>query len=109
MSNLAKNAVEAVAHLTEKERKIYFLVSQGKGNLRIRMENTYTGNLKIDKNGNIRTIKKDARNHGYGVKNVMKIIEKYDGEKDVSTDNNRFIVDVTFKTLNIERFENIPQ
>lgn len=102
--NLAKNAVEAVAHLPEKERKIYFLVSQGKNNLRIRMENTYTGNLQIDKNGNIRTIKKDTRNHGYGVKNVMKIIEKYDGEKDINTDNNRFIVDVTFEAPNTAEF-----
>lgn len=109
ISNLAKNAVEAVAHLPEEERKIYFLVSQGRDNLRIRMENTYTGTLQIDKNGNIRTIKKDTRNHGYGVKNVMKIIEKYDGEKYINTDNNQFIVDVTFKTPNKERFENIPQ
>lgn len=109
ISNLAKNAVEAVAHLPEEQRKIYFLVSQGRDNLRIRMENTYTGTLQIDKNGNIKTIKKDTRNHGYGVKNVMKIIEKYDGAKDINTDNNRFIVDVTFKAPNTERFENIPQ
>lgn len=109
ISNLAKNAVEAVAHLPEEQRKIYFLVSQGRDNLRIRMENTYTGTLQIDKNGNIKTIKKDTRNHGYGVKNAMKIIEKYDGAKDINTDNNRFIVDVTFKAPNTAEFENIPR
>lgn len=101
--NLAKNAVEAVAHLPEEEREIRFLVNQGMGNLRIFMENTYTGNLQVDKNGNVKTIKKDTPNHGYGVKNIMKIIEKYDGEKDIKTDGNRFRVDVVLKASYIQQ------
>ena len=103
VSNLAKNAVEGVSYLPEEERKIWFLVSQGKDNLRILMENTYTGNLQVDKNGNIKTIKKDKRNHGYGVKNVMRIIDKYDGKRDINTDGNRFRVDVTFKVQCMQR------
>ncbi len=102
ISNLVKNAVEAVEKLPVKDREIYFLASQGKDNLRIRLENTYTGNLQIDKTGGIKTIKKDTRNHGYGVKNVMKVIEKYNGKRDIYTDKNSFIVDVTFETSSIE-------
>lgn len=97
ISNLAKNAVEAVVCLPEDEREICFLVSQGKGNLRILMENTYTGKLHVDKSGNVKSIKKDNENHGYGMKNIEKILEKYDGKREIRTDNNRFRIDVTFR------------
>jgi hypothetical protein len=96
ISNLAKNAVEAVSCLPEEEREIRFLVEQGKENLRIYMENTYTGTLSIDKNGSVKTIKKDEKNHGYGLKNVLEIIERYGGEKDINAEEKRFRVDVTF-------------
>jgi signal transduction histidine kinase len=60
------------------------------------MENTYTGTLSIDKNGSVKTIKKDEKNHGYGLKNVLEIIERYGGEKDINAEEKRFRVDVTF-------------
>ena len=94
ISNLAKNAVEAVSTLPEEEREIKVLVSQGKSYLRICIENTYSGNLKLDTNGNVVTMKKDTKNHGYGMKNITEIVEKYHGKKEINMEQNRFVVDI---------------
>lgn len=94
ISNLAKNAVEAVSTLPEEEREIKVLVSQGKSYLRICIENTYSGNLKLDTNGNVVTMKKDTKNHGYGMKNITEIVEKYHGKKEIKMEQNRFVVDI---------------
>ena len=97
VSNMAKNAVEAVMQMPEEERKIRFKVSQGRDYLHMHMENTCTGNLLYDKKGRLKTTKDDTQNHGYGMKSIAGIAEKYEGSHEVKADDGEFAVDVFLK------------
>lgn len=97
VSNLAKNAVEAVMQLPEGERKIRFKVSQGRDYLHMHMENTCTGNFLYDKKGRLKTTKDDAKNHGYGMRGIEGIAGKYEGKHEVKADDGEFAVDVFLK------------
>lgn len=97
VSNLAKNAVEAVMQLPEERREIRFEVAQGRNYLHIGMENTCTGNFCCDRNGKLKTTKKDTKNHGYGMKSIEQITGKYGGRFEIQKDNGKFAVDIFLK------------
>lgn len=47
----------------------------------IKLRNSYNGQpLKYDSNGMIVTIKGDNKNHGFGLKSIQSVINKYDGD-----------------------------
>ena len=94
ISNVAKNAVEAVALLEQTERETVFEVNQGRKYLRIQVENTMSGNVCIDQNGLPKTKKKATWNHGLGLKNVKTIVEKYHGKMEITTKNKRYIITI---------------
>ncbi len=98
VSNLAKNAVEAVMQMPEEERKIRFKVSQGREYLNMCMENTYSGKLLADRQGKLKTTKSDTVNHGYGMKSIAGITEKYEGKYEIKQDKNLFAMEVYLKT-----------
>lgn len=93
VSNLVKNAVEAVEKVQTQQRNILFEICQGKKTLNIRVENTVEGEIKI-KGGFPTTTKEDKRNHGLGLLNVKTIVERYKGNYRCKVENYRFIVDV---------------
>ena len=43
---------------------------------------------------NITTAKKDKKNHGYGLKNVYRIVRKYNGSMMVKREKDRFVAEV---------------
>lgn len=51
-------------------------------------------NIKYSKNKLI-TSKKDQINHGFGISNIMRTVKKYDGQADISTENNEFKLDIS--------------
>lgn len=93
ISNLVKNAVEAVEKLQVADRKILFEVQQGKKALNIHMENTMIDELKM-KDGLPVTTKEDKRNHGLGLWNVRTVIEKYKGSYTFKTENHWYVLDI---------------
>lgn len=97
VSNLVKNAVEAVMQLPEEKREIRFAVARGRDYLHIGMENTCTGSYLCDKNGKLKTTKRDAANHGYGMKSIEQIIRKYQGRSEVQKDSGKFTVEIYLK------------
>lgn len=97
VSNLAKNAVEAVMQLPEEMREIRFEVAQGRDYLHIRTENTCTGNYLCDKNGILKTTKRDTENHGYGMKSMEQIIRKYGGRSEIQKEEGKFAVEIYLK------------
>lgn len=97
VSNLAKNAVEAVMQLPEEKREIRFEAAQGRDYLHIRMENTCIGNYLCDKNGKLKTTKRDTENHGYGMKSIEQIIRKYGGRSEIQKDSGKFAVEIYLK------------
>lgn len=93
ISNLVKNAVEAVEKLQVADRKILFEVQQGKKALNIHMENTIIDEIKM-KDGLPITTKEDKKNHGLGLWNVRNVIEKYKGSCIFKTENHYYVVDI---------------
>ena len=77
IGNLLDNAIQAVMKLPEEQRKINTLLQYDKGRLFIKIENSFDGNIK-KKDGRFETMKTGA-DHGYGMKNVERVLEKYEG------------------------------
>lgn len=92
VGNLIDNAITATQNLERAERKIFVNIYYDKGRMFINIENTFDGKL-IKKNGKLETRKFDKEYHGYGLKNVQKIMEKYNGY--IAYDNNDRIFKVT--------------
>ncbi|MCR5716553.1 MAG: GHKL domain-containing protein [Lachnospiraceae bacterium] len=77
--NIIDNAIESVEKIGQKEKRlIHLAVAHQKGFVRIRLENCYEQQPKIV-NGQIKSTKKDSRNHGYGLKSIEAIVRKYGG------------------------------
>ena len=92
--NLLDNAVEAVLKLPSKEERLINLtVERKKGFLLIVSENRYAG-TPIMRNGLPVTDKADARNHGYGIRSIRSIAEKYGGSAVFRSENGWFRVKV---------------
>lgn len=93
VSNLVKNAVEAVGKIQDSARQIHFEVQQGEKTLNVRVENTIEGEIMM-KNGTPVPTKRDQRNHGLGLMNVKAIVEKYSGTYICKVEAGRYVVDV---------------
>lgn len=92
LSNLVKNAVEAVKDIDDKVIKVK--VEEGQEFFRITVENTFSGYVKKDRQGNIVTVKGDKINHGIGLGNIRNIVEKYHGKMNTIIEGNIFKVEI---------------
>lgn len=77
IGNLLDNAIQATIKLPQGKRKINILLQYDKGRLFMKVENSFDGNIR-KKDGRFETIKSGA-NHGYGIKNIERVLEKYEG------------------------------
>jgi len=93
-SNILSNAVEA-AEKTEIGEERYIKVSIGsfRGRTSIRVTNTCINSS--SQRMNLRTSKVDKENHGFGMKNIKRMVEKYNGEIVYNFKNNVFSIEVT--------------
>lgn len=79
VSNLVKNAVEAVEQCSKELKIIIFEANQGKQFFYIKVKNTIGNkNVLIENNCPV-TDKTNKQIHGFGIKNVMMVAEKYNG------------------------------
>ena len=91
-ANLIKNAVEAVNKTDKGYIKVE--INNGENFLRAIVENSYSGNIQVDKDGNPITSKEDSDNHGIGIFSIKEIIKRYSGEYIVNTENGVFMTEV---------------
>lgn len=92
--NVVDNAIEAVSQVEDTNKKIISLVvTAQKGAVVIHAENYYTGTLVV-KNGLPVTSKSDKDYHGYGMKSIRLIAEKYGGTMTYSTESDIFRLDI---------------
>jgi sensor histidine kinase regulating citrate/malate metabolism len=88
--NALDNAIECELKIPDKEKRlIHVTVSRQKNFLMIRVENYFEGNLRY-KEGRLATTKKEKEFHGYGIKSIKYIVNKYQGAVSINTDNNWF-------------------
>jgi len=93
--NAINNAIEAVSKIQEKEkRNISLIVRRQNGFLSIHEVNYFEGTLDFDpKTGLPKTSKDDKLSHGYGLKSIRLIAEKYGGEATYSVEGDVFLLD----------------
>ncbi|OUP39130.1 ATP-binding protein [Olsenella sp. An188] len=95
LGNTIDNAIEAVQRLSDSARRAITLQVQGRAGLvLITCDNPFEGELRM-RGGLPLTSKADASRHGFGLKSIRLIAEKYDGVLDVSTDGGVFTVQIS--------------
>jgi len=95
LGNLLDNAFDAVAKVDDK--MIRLAVEANKGNLFIKVDNTFDGQVKYEKNKDGEDViasRKEGSSHGYGLRNIRKSVEKYSGHVDITHEDNIFSVGI---------------
>ena len=100
LSNLFNNALEAVLKC-KKDRQIKFKIVHEFNELVISFENTYNGNIKRDGDVFRTTKKKEDGFHGIGIKNIIRIVKKYDGDYQFNISENIFQITIIIDTKKV--------
>lgn len=87
LGNLMENAIEGT--LESNEKIIILSMELDRNILYIQMKNSFVNHISI-LNNTIITNKKDAGKHGFGLKNITYILEKYNGLLDIDYDEKYF-------------------
>lgn len=92
--NIMDNAIEGVERLEDPDERIIQLNIVGKNSfVRIREENYFRDGLLISGQTLI-TTKEDKEHHGYGMKSIALLVEKYGGHHKIETKENLFALDI---------------
>ncbi len=102
LGNMFDNAIESSRKVEDIEKRVINInVYQQHAMLIVNMENYYEHPLKyID--GNLITTKEEKLDHGYGIKSIKSVVEKYDGTLRINTSDNWFIITILFSLNNDE-------
>ncbi len=94
--NMLENALECEQKVFPKENRFISLIAQqANGVLSIRAENYYKGDAVV-KDGTVITTKTDKNYHGFGMKSMQRIVDKYNGQFNVVIDDDMFQVRIVF-------------
>lgn len=93
MGNALDNAFERVVQEAEDERVISLQIKHRNDMILIHLENRCSSQPEFV-DGLPVTDKKEKNSHGFGVKSIHYIVEKYDGELRMSTQDGRFCLDI---------------
>lgn len=94
--NIIDNAVEAVKRLPQQEDKVISLTCREEGDmLEIEESNYFSGGLTLE-GGLPATGKDDRSRHGFGLKSVKYISERYGGTMEIRIVDNMFFLTVRF-------------
>lgn len=93
--NALDNAIESVSKLREVEKRLIRVAVYGKnGCVMVRVENYYESVLEKQNGEYVTTKKKEAGYHGYGIKSIRYIAEKYGGSVSIVSEENWFYLRV---------------
>lgn len=102
--NALSNAIEALDGIEDKDKKIIKVnISDICSLVRIHIENYCDKQLEFVDNLP-QTTKKDKSNHGFGVRSIQLIAEKYDGGLSMSLKDNIFSLDIVIVKDNQQQF-----
>lgn len=93
LGNLLDNAIRALRELHPDERSLSVKVVYSQGRLIIQMINPYLTEVEY-LNGELVSTQNDKHNHGFGIKNIETVVEKYDGYMEINHENSVFRVDI---------------
>lgn len=90
--NALDNAIESTATLPDPEHRLVRVAVYTQSSLvMVRFENYHVGDLEFD-DGIPRSTKRDPLNHGYGLRNMRRVVEGYGGSLTVRTESSWFAV-----------------
>ncbi|WP_394927334.1 GHKL domain-containing protein [uncultured Robinsoniella sp.] len=98
LGNALDNALERVMKEKEGERIISFQIKHHNEMMLIHLENRCSSHLEFE-NGMPVTDKKDKMRHGFGVKSMAYIVDKYHGDIVMSVRDGKFNLDILFPLL----------
>lgn len=93
LGNAIDNAIEGVEKLSEEKRLISLTIKDMGQMLYIEVENYYDGTLSVE-DGVLLTTKDDRENHGFGVRSIRMIAERYNGTVEIRTDGDLFSLQI---------------
>lgn len=93
LGNTLDNAIEASLNI--KEPFVYVGILKKRGYDTILIKNRIEKSV-LETNPELNTVKGNFQSHGYGVKQIKEITEKYDGIIDIYEENNMFCVNILF-------------
>lgn len=93
LGNALDNAVEAVENLPEEKRRICIKGGPNHQFYTILVRNPYEGAL-LFRDGVLPATKKRQGRHGYGLKNIQRTVEKYEGVLSVETEDGEFVLTI---------------
>lgn len=94
--NALDNAIESVRKIDDREKRlIHLTVNRQKDFVRIHMENCFEGELQL-RNGMPVTSKADTDFHGFGLKSIRTIVDKYGGSMTLRAQNGWFELRILF-------------
>jgi hypothetical protein len=95
--NAVDNAFSAVIKISEPEKRyIGLTVRKMQGFISVNINNYYTGQMRLDPKGFPVTTKADTDYHGYGLKSMRYIVEKYRGILSIDIRDNVFNLNMVF-------------
>ncbi len=100
-SNILSNAIEATIEAEKKWISVFCKYTDD--NILVEVKNTFDSK-NAARNGKLRTHKKDANNHGFGLENVKESISKYDGLWGVDIQDNIYTITISFNYVRQEGF-----
>ena len=92
-SNLISNSVEACEKLTYKEKEIEIIIEESVDGMSILFKNPVETEPEVNA-ARWKTTKEDKHNHGYGMRNIRRIVDKYCGEMNMEYKNGLVLVKV---------------
>lgn len=97
--NLLDNAIEACRTIKDQPRSIQIKANVSGGFLVVKLENTYE-KPPVKEHGFFRTSKENPDDHGYGMKLIERITEKYHGQFTAEYSGNTFITSAALDITN---------
>lgn len=96
LGNAIDNAFSAVRELEEENRRIGLTVQKVKNFVTVQARNRYKGEIVLSGDGLPVTTKSDSENHGFGLKSIRYIVEKYGGRMSVKAQEGEFSLNIIF-------------
>lgn len=101
MGNALDNALESVIREEEGKRVISLKISRHGNMVSIQLENTCSRNVEFE-DGMPVTDKEDKRYHGFGVRSIRYVVEKYNGEFQMRVRNGCFRLDILLPSVSAD-------
>ena len=100
IGNALDNAIECLCQVSEKEKRFLSINIRKKNSLILFSIRNYCPQIPQMIHGLPVTTKKEKLEHGYGMKSIQEIVQKYNGQMQVRFENHTFILDVLLPSPN---------